>query len=160
MRESVTLAASEQGVAVTPDQLDADPWLLNVKNGTIDLRTGELKPNRRADLITRLAPVTYELDATCPVFEAFLQRVLPDAEVRAFVQRATGYSLTADVSERILLILIGFGRNGKSTYLEALRAALGDYALRMPAESLFAKRDGGHPKRHRPPQGRAVRLGI
>lgn len=141
----VALASSEPGIPVLADDLDADPWLLNVKNGTLDLRTGMRRLHRREDLLSKLAPVEYHPDAPCPKWEAFLERVLPDEGVRRFVQRAAGYSLTGDVSERILLLLFGLGRNGKSVYLETLRAALGDYAMRTPAETLLVKREGGIP---------------
>ena len=52
----IGLASSEEGVPVVPRELDQHPWLLNVQNGTIDLRTGKLRPHRREDLITALAP--------------------------------------------------------------------------------------------------------
>lgn len=142
----VTLARAWPGVPIVPDDLDGDPWLLNVENGTVDLRTGELRPHRRADRITKLAPVIYDQDATCPRFDAFLKRVLADNdELIAFVRRAVGYSLTGDTSERALFILHGIGRNGKSTLLEAIRDALGDYALRTPTATLMAQRTDGIP---------------
>src|SRR5215207_2639323 len=73
----ISLARAMPGVSVQPDELDTDPWLLNVENGTIDLRTGELRKHRREDLITKIAPVGYNPDATAPTFEAFLVRILP-----------------------------------------------------------------------------------
>src|SRR5439155_19770419 len=106
----VTLAQSEPGIPVIPDQLDADPWALNVLNGTLDLRTGELRPHRREDLITKLAPVVYAHEARCPLFLAFLDRIFAgNTDLIGFVQRAVGYSLTGDVRERVLLILWGGG---------------------------------------------------
>ena len=138
---AVTLARSEPGIPVIPDALDGEPWLLNVMNGTLDLRTGELRPHRRADHISKLAPVLFDPEADCPQFDAFLERVLAnDRELIAFVQRAVGYSLTGDVSERALFILHGAGRNGKSTLLEAIRDALGEYALRTPTTTLMVQR--------------------
>ncbi|MDP8952211.1 MAG: phage/plasmid primase, P4 family, partial [Actinomycetota bacterium] len=144
----VALAQSEPGIPVRPDELDADRWLLNVENGTIDLRSGELREQRREDLIMRLAPVEYDPDAKAPTWGEFLERVLPSEELRGFVQRAVGYSLTGDTRERVLLILHGMGRNGKSTFLEAIREALGaedGYAMKTPAETLMAKPAGGIP---------------
>jgi hypothetical protein len=69
-------AQSEPGVPVNPDDLDTDPWLLNVQNGTIDLRTGELRLHRREDLITKLAPVEYDRAADCPVWKGFLGKIM------------------------------------------------------------------------------------
>ena len=142
IKAMLELARSE--VPVAPDELDSDPWLLNASNGTVDLRTGDLREHRREDLITRLAPVEYGPD-DAPTWEAFLERVLPGEELRAFVQRAAGYSATGDTSEQVMLINHGAGNNGKSTFQEALAAALGDYAMRAPTEMLMAKRAGGVP---------------
>jgi putative DNA primase/helicase len=141
----IVLAQSEPGIPVAPDRLDHDPWLLTVENGTLDLRTGDLRDHQREDLITKLAPVTYDPEAKAPTWSAFLERVLESESLRRFVQRAAGYSMTGDTRERILLLLYGIGRNGKTTLLEAIREALGDYALKSPAETLMAKPAGGIP---------------
>jgi putative DNA primase/helicase len=143
IKAMLELAKSE--VPAAPDELDADALLLNVLNGTIDLRSGKLREHRREDLITRLAPVEYVPDAPAPTWEAFLERVLPGEELRGFVQRAAGYSATGETSEQCMFIDHGSGANGKSTFQEALASALGDYALRAPTEMLMAKRAGGVP---------------
>jgi putative DNA primase/helicase len=143
IRAMVELTKSE--VPVAPEELDANPWVLNVLNGTIDLRTGELREHRREDLITKLAPVEYDPSATAPTWEAFLERVLPSSDLRTFVQRAAGYSATGDTSEQCMFIHHGPGANGKSTFQETLAAVLGDYAMRTPTETLLVKRSGGVP---------------
>jgi putative DNA primase/helicase len=143
IRAMLELAKSEE--PVSPEDLDARPWFLNVQNGTIDLRTGRLQPHRREDLITKLAPVSYDPNATAPTFMAFLERVQPDEEVRAFLQRAVGYSATGDTSEQCMFINYGGGANGKTTWQEIIAAALGDYAMRAPTEMLLAKPAGGIP---------------
>jgi len=145
LRAMITLAQSEPGIPVLPEEMDASPDLLNILNGTIDLRTGKLREHRREDLITKVAPVEYDPDATASAWEAFLERVLPGEELRAFVQRAVGYSATGDTSEQCMFINHGGGANGKSTFQEALSAALGDYAMRTPTEMLLAKRSDGVP---------------
>jgi putative DNA primase/helicase len=137
------LAKSE--APISPDDLDADPWLFNTANGTIDLRTGILRGHRREDLITKLAPVEHNPAATAPAWEHFLQRVLPGEDLRGFVQRATGYSATGNTSEQCMFINHGTGANGKSTFQETISAALGDYAMRTPTEMLLAKRSDGVP---------------
>ena len=143
IKEMVDLARSD--VPVMPDELDASPDLLNTERGTIELRTGELREHRRQDLITKLAPVEYRPDATAGAWDAFLERVLPGEELRGFVQRASGYSATGDTSEQCMFINHGGGANGKSTFQEAIAAALGDYAMRAPTEMLLTKRSGGIP---------------
>jgi putative DNA primase/helicase len=143
IRAMLELAKSE--VPVSPDELDADAWLLNAPNGTIDLRAGKLRPHRREDLLTKMAGAGYDPDAPAPTWAAFLERVLPGEELREFVRRASGYSATGDTSEQCMFINHGGGANGKSTFQEALAAALGDYAMRTPTETLLAKRAGGIP---------------
>lgn len=144
LRNMVALAAAQPGIPVLPDQLDRDQWLLCVDNGTLDLRTGELHPHSREDLITKLAPVSYDPDAKCPAWTATLDRIMAHNDhLLGFLQRAAGYSLSGIVSERVLFLLYGTGANGKSTFLETLRAMLGEYALRTPTETLMLKRDQG-----------------
>jgi putative DNA primase/helicase len=133
------LRMAQSDVPIMPDDLDRDPWLLNVPNGTIDLRTGALHEHRRDDLITKVAGAAYDPGALCPTFDRFLARVLPDADVRAFVQRAAGYSMTGSVSEQCLFFCHGSGANGKSTLLEALRAVMGDYGHQAAPDLLIAK---------------------
>jgi putative DNA primase/helicase len=143
IRAMLELAKSEEPVST--EELDARPWFLNVQNGTIDLRTGILHPHRREDLLTKLAPVHYDPDAKAPTWTAFLERIQPDEEMRAFLQRAVGYSATGETSEQCLFINHGGGANGKSTAQETIAAALGDYTMRAPTDMLLAKRAGGIP---------------
>ncbi|MDR4469061.1 MAG: phage/plasmid primase, P4 family [Nitrospira sp.] len=137
----VDLAKCEPGIPVSPDELDADPWLLAVCNGTVDLRTGELKVARREDRITKSAPVIYEPKACCPTWEKFLSRVFEEnAELIRYVQQAIGYSLTGSTQEQVLFVLYGTGANGKSTLLNTVSALLGEYARQTSADTLLVKR--------------------
>jgi putative DNA primase/helicase len=142
-------AAAQPGIPVMPDELDADPWLLNVENGTLNLKTGELREHNPDDLITKLAPVAYNPDAKCPQWERFQRQIMADdQDVIAFKQRAIGYSLTGlAVEKRALFIHHGKGNNGKSTEAETIRAMLGDYAGQIRVESLMEQRhrDGSAP---------------
>ena len=139
------LAQSEPDIPILPEDMDADPFLFNVLNGTVDLRTGNLRPHDRADTITKLAPVAYDQAAECPTFLAFLERVVPDEHVRAFLRRFVGYSLTGDTREQCLLFLHGGGANGKSTLLTALQAVMGDYARQAAPELLVSRGGDRHP---------------
>jgi putative DNA primase/helicase len=145
LRAMVSLAESEAGVPVLPDQLDSDPWLFNVANGTVDLRTGRLHEHRRNDLITKLAPVHYDCEAEAPTWDAFLRRVVPDEGLQRFLRQAVGYSLTGDTSMQVAFLLWGTGANGKSTFLEVLRTLLGTYSQQAPGDLLLAKRTNGVP---------------
>ena len=135
----ITLAATQKGMPVLPDQVDSDPWLLNCSNGTLDLRNGQLYPHRPEDLITKLAPVAYDADAKCPSWLRFQDRVMNgDAELIRFKQRALGYGLTGVVTEkRSVFINHGSGNNGKTTELETEREMLGDYSGQIRIETLM-----------------------
>jgi P4 family phage/plasmid primase-like protien len=135
----IGLAWSEPGIPVVPADLNRDGWLLNVRNGTIDLRTGQLRKHQQADLITKLAPVRFDPDAQCPRWTDFLKRVLVDDELIGFLQRAAGYALTASVAEHVLFFLHGTGRNGKSTFLKVILTLLGDYCKTIDPNLLVAK---------------------
>lgn len=125
----LAVAAHRPGVAVLPDDLDPDPLLLTVLNGTLDLRTGELQAHRPGDLITRVSPVAYSPKAQCPVWEKFvLDAMAGEPERTAFLQRAVGYSLSGSTREQVFFLNYGTGQNGKSTFLNALRDVFGDYA--------------------------------
>jgi putative DNA primase/helicase len=121
-----TLAKAD--LAVSPEELDTDPMLLNVENGTIELRNGALRPHRPEDLITKLAPVEFDPAAHAPRFYKFLKQILVEEELIAFVQRFLGYSLTGSTKERSLAVLHGVGKNGKSTLVELFQDLMGDYS--------------------------------
>jgi len=141
----VRVAATEPGIPVFVDHLDAHPWLLSVANGTLDLRTGILGPHERAHLLTKCSTVVWDADAGCPQFEDFLARILPDTEVRRYVQLLTGYSLTGDVSEQILAILYGVGANGKSTLKELVLSLIGGHGKPASPKLLLATKHDEHP---------------
>ena len=141
IRGMVLLAQSEPGISIPPNALDTDPWLLNVENGTLDLRTGTLRPHDRAQLLTKMVPVPYDPQATCPLFDAFLRRIFDDRPgLIDFVQRAVGYSLTGDTRAQVLFLCWGTGANGKTTLMQALAGVFADYAATLAAETLLAKR--------------------
>lgn len=142
LKAMVELARTELGVQVDVTALDADPWLLGVANGVVNLRTGRLRAARREDLITKCVAAAYDPRARCPTWEKFLDRVLAhDAQLIAFVRRYVGYSLTGDTSEKGLLFAYGpTGDNGKTTLVELLQTLLRDYARKVSAELLMTKR--------------------
>ena len=146
-RMAAALFLAQSDVPVRPEHLDTHPWLLNVQNGTLDLRTGTLRPAARADLMTKAAPVAYDPSATCPEWLAFLDRIFEgNRELIRYVQKAAGYSLTGDDREQAFFVCYGTGRNGKSTLLETLAAVLGDdYGQQAAPELLMQKTHDRHP---------------
>jgi putative DNA primase/helicase len=130
-------------LAVSMDELDRDPWLINCQNGTLDLRTGKLKEHKPADLITKISPADYDPGAPCPRFKGYLKEVLVEDALITFVKRYSGYTLTGITRERLLAILYGLGKNGKTTLVELLRDALGDYATNTDVETLLMRKYQG-----------------
>lgn len=140
------LAATEERIAVTADTFDRDPWLLNVLNGTIDLRTGTLLPHDPARHMTKMAPVPYDPAATCPRFLRFLGDVFQgNADLIRFVQKALGYALSGDVSFQVLFFLHGEGSNGKSTLITVVLHVMGDYAAPAAPDILLSRHGERHP---------------
>ncbi len=144
-RIGAALWCAQPALAAQADDFDNEPMLLPVANGTLDLRSGALHEHRREHRLTRLAPVYYDPQAEAPTWQAFLERVLPDAAVRAFVQRLAGYTLTGSTAEQVLAFLYGTGRNGKSVFLETLAAMIGDYHKATRIDTLSITRGGGIP---------------
>jgi putative DNA primase/helicase len=134
------LAETEAPLVTDVDALDADPFALNVENGTLDLKTGELREHRRTDLNTRLANVSFDPGASSAEWQRVLDLILPDADVQRFVQRAVGYSLTGDAREQCLFLAVGRGANGKSTFVEVVGALLGDYASAADSSTFMTSR--------------------
>ncbi len=143
LREMVTMARSE--VAVRQDELDADLWALNTRGGIVDLRTGEISEHHPDRLLTKVTGATAgESSAGAATWLAFLSRIMGhDLEMVAFLQRVLGYCLTGSTREQCLFVLHGSGSNGKSTFLDTVRAVLGDYAMHTRAETFVVKESGG-----------------
>jgi putative DNA primase/helicase len=139
LRAMVTIARA--GVSATPEEFDRDPWLFNVQNGTLDLRTGKLQEHFKENLITKVSPAIYVPEAKCSLWLNFLYRVLAgDENLIRFMQKAVGYTLTGNVREQVFFLLYGLGENGKSVFLETLLALLGDYGCGIRSESLMIRR--------------------
>ena len=142
----IELVKAEPDMAVSMAELDADPWLFNVANGTLDLRTGELRDFDRGHLITKQSPVVWDPEAECPRFLLFLDEIFDGNKALIdFIQRVCGYSLTGRVSEQALFFFYGSGRNGKTTLVETLLSAMGDYGIQAAPEILSLRKGEVHP---------------
>jgi len=116
-------------IVTTPEGFDTDHYLLNVENYTYNLHDHVLSQHNPVDRITKLAPVEYDPAAECPQFITFLERIQPDPEVRAFLQRWFGYCLTGNTTEQCLLIFYGTGGNGKGVLVNTIAKIMGDYTV-------------------------------
>ncbi len=143
------VARSEPGIPVLPDQLDADPWSLNTPNGTVNLKTGELRPHRRDDLLTKITAAEYlsAAESDCPIWEETLDGIFQGkTELIRFVKMLIGYSLIGEVQEHILPVLWGNGSNGKSLFIETVLHVLGkDYASTIVSDLLLVSQHDQHP---------------
>ena len=145
--DMIALAQSEPGIPVAPLDLDADTFLFNCRKGTVDLRTGNLRPHQREDNITKIAPVDYDPAAKLELWDSFLHTVTDgDSGMMDFLQRAAGYSLTGDTGEEKLFMPHGPGATGKSTFLEAFKSALGEYAATADFEAFLKRSNVGGPR--------------
>ncbi|AEP08625.1 phage/plasmid primase, P4 family [Micavibrio aeruginosavorus] len=136
--------ASKSELRIHQNDLDRDVMLLNVQNGTIDLKTGNLLPHNPAHLITKMAPVTFDPQAECPEFMKFLHSTFDGkADMIAYIQRVFGYCLTGLTVEHCFFIMEGRGRNGKSTLLTILAELMGDYHRKSEAKSFLTQRNEG-----------------
>ena len=138
------LAQSEPGLCIgSMTELDADPWMLGVRNGAIDLKRGALLSPDPRMLITRQAGTEFDRSAECPRWLQFLDSIFSgDAQTIKYIQRALGYSLTASTTEEVLFLAYGWGANGKSVFANIVSSVLGDYAQAAPAALLTTRREG------------------
>jgi len=137
-RIEAMIALADAFVPAEPEEFDTQPMLLNVRNGVLDLRTGELLAHDRALMMTKLVKIDFDPAAECPKWRAFLDLITAeDEDLQSFLQLAAGYSLTGSTDEDCFMFLSGSGQNGKTTYTEALRRVLGDYASVLDIETLL-----------------------
>jgi putative DNA primase/helicase len=135
------LSIAESELPVHPNDFDANPYLLNCRNGTVDLRNGKLKPYSASDLNTKCLPVNYVPEAICPTFLNFLERIANgNQELIGFLQRAMGYALTGSAREQCYFILHGNGANGKSTLINLFKWIIGPYAAQAQADTFMARK--------------------
>lgn len=133
----------ETRLVVSMKDLDRDAWLLNVSNGTVDLRTADLRSHNPSDRITQICDVEWDDQARAPTWEAFVQGAMGgDLTLALYLQRLIGYSLTALTTEHLLVFFWGEGNNGKSTFVQTLRTILGEYACSAPRDLLFEDKQG------------------
>jgi putative DNA primase/helicase len=129
------LAKSDPRIRMTTDQFDRDPLLLNFTNGTFDIRTETLREHRRGDYITKLIRHDFLPDLIAPTWLWFLKATF--GELADWVQKAFGYGLTGDVSEKVAFLLLGRTNTGKSTFVTTLREIFKDYSALLQIETLM-----------------------
>ena len=144
IKAAQNLVRSARNATVSMSQLDTPPDLLNLDNGTFNVTTRQLQPHNRYDLMTRKYNAKHDPAATCPKFESFMEQVLPDPEMRKYVQRAVGYSMLGKADRRAFFLIYGPSGTGKSQFLSTMEYICGTYAA-TAAEGTFRVREGGGP---------------
>jgi len=145
IKSMLTYVQAAPGILTLAEQWDSDGYILNVNNGTIDLRTGKLRPHDPNDLCTHLAPVDYDDTAVGSAWEEHIRYAIPDPNTRRQLQRDLGVSLVGGSLQEALPIWYGQGANGKSTTARVLQAVLGSYAGTAAPNLLIQKRFDQHP---------------
>lgn len=136
MQAMLDVASILPQMATKLKELDKDEYLFNCQNGTIDLRTGELRKHSLSDMLTHISDVSYRPDAPCPEWLKFVEDItLGNWHLQEYLQEVLGYCLCGSVSEQIMFVLVGKGANGKSTFLNAFINVLGTYAKTTPAHT-------------------------
>jgi P4 family phage/plasmid primase-like protien len=151
---------SDLAVRTSSDKLNANPWLIGVQNGVVDLKTGTLRPAAREDLITRRAAVAFDPDAPCPLWEktvceitgtpipaekdeegtvipGTVGRFTPRPEMVQYLQRCAGYWLTGSIAEHVMFFFYGPPGGGKNLLLDVMHEVVGDYATTIDTDALM-----------------------
>ncbi|PHC37061.1 DNA primase [Bacillus pseudomycoides] len=126
------------------EDFDRHKYLFNVENGIVDLKTGKLQPHDREIGLTKITNIAFDENAKCPTWLAFLDQIfLGDQDLVEYMQRLIGYSLTGDISEQIIMFLVGGGSNGKSTFINIIKDLMGEYGKQAKADTFIKKKDTG-----------------
>jgi putative DNA primase/helicase len=137
LRAMIELAKSEPCMTARLSDFDADPWLLGVANGVLNLKPGDLMPMSPDVLVSKRANVAFDPRADCPQWKKFVREVQTDPEARSFLQRLCGYFLSGVATEHIFPFISGEGGNGKGVFVETVAHVLGDYAVKIETAMLM-----------------------
>lgn len=129
----------DPNVSISEHDFDPDPDIICVANGMLDLRTGVLRKGRRDDMASKQIPFEYDKNAKCPRFMEFMEQIMQgNSAVIQFLQQYFGYSLTGNPPDRIFVIFLGSGRNGKSTLINIIKTIMGAYHVTARTESIMS----------------------
>ncbi|MFE2977481.1 phage/plasmid primase, P4 family [Streptomyces sp. NPDC059258] len=142
----LTELCSVPNVSIGATDFDDRPDLLNFRNGTVDLRTGRLRPHDQADLLTYGLDLDYDPDAQCPRWEEFLEEIFPGMpEMPPYIQRLTGYGITGNTTEQAFGVLWGKGANGKSVLVDTVTSVFRSITRTTPFATFEERKSGGIP---------------
>ncbi|MFF8942861.1 phage/plasmid primase, P4 family [Streptomyces sp. NPDC014864] len=146
INDLMTELQSVPSVYVTPQDFDARPDLLSFRNGTVELRTGRLRPHAQEDMLTYALSIDYDPQAQCPRWESFIEEIMPGMpDMPAYLQRLIGYGVTGYTDEQCFAVLWGKGANGKSVLTDTLSSVFGTISKTTPFATFEEKSSGGIP---------------
>lgn len=129
-----------EGIPVRPSELDRPTNVFNTKNALVSLRTGNTMPHNREHLLSKVANVEYQADATCPIWNKFIDTITcGNGQLAQYLQVMAGYCMTASTQEQCVFFLFGKGSNGKSTFVDTLARMMGEYAANCQPETVMLK---------------------
>ncbi|PGU60313.1 phage/plasmid primase, P4 family [Bacillus cereus] len=138
IKDLMPLVPGERG------DFDTHKYLLNVENGIVDLKTGKLQQHDRELGLTKITNIAFDENAKCPEWLNFLDQIFQgDKELAEYMQRLIGYSLTGEITEQIMVFLIGGGSNGKSTFINIIKDIMGDYGRQAKSDTFIKKKETG-----------------
>lgn len=140
IKSCIEAFSAEPGITMVSEQFDRNPNLLNLPNGTLNLDSGELLTPNPDDLISLTFGAEFDKDAPCPKFRQFIEDAIPDTSVRAYIQRAMGYSLLGNPTERAMFMLHGPSGTGKSVLTTVMTEVFGGYGATAPASTFRLKK--------------------
>jgi len=144
LESMISLAKTEKEISARAEDLDANPWLINLRNCTIDLKTWETSEHDPNQLLTKELDFDFDMKAKCPTWERFLFRIFnEDTNLIRYVQRAIGLSLTGHTGDQCMFFMFGSGKNGKSTFIETMKRLLREYSATTPSDTLMKKDRSG-----------------
>ena len=141
MAATSAVAKANLLMRINLEKCDDNPLWVNCRNGVLDAATMSFHEHEPDQLLTMKAGVRYDPEAICPAWEDFFEEVQPDKNMREFLYRVWGYSMTADYSEQAVFINHGGGANGKSVAMDVLSMIIGDYGQVVPIETLLTSRN-------------------
>ncbi|UQI46704.1 phage/plasmid primase, P4 family [Streptomyces sp. HU2014] len=142
----LTELCSVPNVSISATDFDDQPHLLNFRNGTVDLRTGQLRPHDQADLLTYSLDIDYNPDTACPRWESFLEEVFPGMpDMPDYIRRMIGYGITGHISEQAFSVLWGKGANGKSVLVDTLTSVFRSITKTTPFSTFEERKNSGIP---------------
>ena len=146
IKAMVDVASNLEGLSVSKASFDQNTRLLNLLNGTLDLKTGELRPHSAEDMITKVAGCSFNPNGEAPRFKQFIKEIMDNDKADAnYIQRLVGYCLSGERPEQLIQFFMGEGGDGKSVLLETIRNLLGDYQITLSASTFSVKNTGSIP---------------